>query len=155
MGSGPVLAVEASSLRPSVALLGPTGESWGRWDAPEGARGTATLAVAAQELLAGTEREVSVFAPLFDLQFKGRLDAVDFGACRIVDLKTTSDLGPNGKSFGYRFHDFHYGPQLWIYRELLWVITGEMFAVDLIVVVLAVVIEPGLNPLGEIFSGIG
>jgi tRNA threonylcarbamoyl adenosine modification protein YeaZ len=46
-----VLALEASTLRPGAALLGPDGERWGCWTEPSGRRGTATLAAAAGELL--------------------------------------------------------------------------------------------------------
>jgi tRNA threonylcarbamoyladenosine biosynthesis protein TsaB len=49
---GPFLALEASTLRPSVALLGPGGERWGQWMQAEGQRGTAPLAPALAELLA-------------------------------------------------------------------------------------------------------
>jgi tRNA threonylcarbamoyl adenosine modification protein YeaZ len=49
--NGPVLAIEASSLAPSLALAGPGEEPLGHWQAPEGARGTAMLAAAAAELL--------------------------------------------------------------------------------------------------------
>lgn len=48
---GPVLALEASSLEPSVALLGPGGERLGSWRQPAGVRGTAGLAQAAGALL--------------------------------------------------------------------------------------------------------
>ena len=49
---GPFLALEASTLRPSVALLGPAGEPWGQWMQERGQRGTAPLAPALAELLA-------------------------------------------------------------------------------------------------------
>jgi tRNA threonylcarbamoyl adenosine modification protein YeaZ len=55
---GPVLAIDASSRRPTVALLGPGGEEWGRWTQPEGKRGTADLAVQAARLL--EERRLGV-----------------------------------------------------------------------------------------------
>ncbi|HTE05270.1 MAG TPA: tRNA (adenosine(37)-N6)-threonylcarbamoyltransferase complex dimerization subunit type 1 TsaB [Planctomycetota bacterium] len=50
--SGPILALEASTLAVSVALLGPDGEPWGQVVAPPDARGTSLLASAAAELLA-------------------------------------------------------------------------------------------------------
>ena len=50
--SGPILALEASTLRPSAALLGPSGERWGQWSQDEGRRGTADLAPAVAALLA-------------------------------------------------------------------------------------------------------
>jgi len=50
--SGPILALEASTLRPSAALLGPSGERWGQWTQAEGRRGTADLAPAVAALLA-------------------------------------------------------------------------------------------------------
>jgi tRNA threonylcarbamoyl adenosine modification protein YeaZ len=56
---GPVLALEASTLRPGAALLGPGGEPWGCWQQAEGERGTAPLAAAAAELLAARGLSVS------------------------------------------------------------------------------------------------
>jgi len=47
-----LLALEASTLRPSVALVGPQGERCGHWTQAEPARGTASLAPAVGELLA-------------------------------------------------------------------------------------------------------
>ena len=49
---GPVLALEASTLRPSVALLDAAGGDAGRWMAATAAVGTADLAPAAAALLA-------------------------------------------------------------------------------------------------------
>jgi tRNA threonylcarbamoyl adenosine modification protein YeaZ len=49
--SGPILAIEASSLSPSLALAGPGEQPLGHWQSPEGTRGTAGLAAAAAELL--------------------------------------------------------------------------------------------------------
>lgn len=49
---GPVLAIDGSSARPTVALLGADGERWGAWTQEAGVRGTAQLAVQAGELLA-------------------------------------------------------------------------------------------------------
>jgi len=49
---GAVLAVDASSARPCVALLGPADERWGLWEQQPPARGTARLGAAAAELLA-------------------------------------------------------------------------------------------------------
>lgn len=49
--TGPVLALDGSSARPGVALLGPEGQDWGCWQQPEGERGTARLAPVAAELL--------------------------------------------------------------------------------------------------------
>lgn len=46
-----VLAIEASSLRPSIALCGPGDERLGHWEAPLGSRGTAELAAAVSALL--------------------------------------------------------------------------------------------------------
>lgn len=48
---GPVLALEASTLRASAALLGPDGEPWGGWLQPPGKPGTAPLAAAVAGLL--------------------------------------------------------------------------------------------------------
>ena len=56
---GPILALEASTLRPGAALLGPAGEPWGRWQQGEGERGTAPLAAAAAELLKARGLQVS------------------------------------------------------------------------------------------------
>lgn len=50
-GAGPILAIEASTLRAGVALLGPAGERWGLWTQGPGQRGTAPLAPAIAELL--------------------------------------------------------------------------------------------------------
>ena len=50
-GTGPILAIDASSARPTVALIGPDGEPWGLWTQEAGRRGTAILAVRAGELL--------------------------------------------------------------------------------------------------------
>jgi len=47
----PLLAIDASSSRPTVALTGPAGEPWGCWTQEAGRRGTAELAVRAGELL--------------------------------------------------------------------------------------------------------
>ena len=49
--TGPVLALEASTLRASAALLGPDGEPWGEWSQAEAQTGTAALAAAAGRLL--------------------------------------------------------------------------------------------------------
>src|SRR5262249_21393315 len=49
--SGPVLALEASTLRASAALLGPDGEPWGEWRQEEAQIGTAAVAAAAGRLL--------------------------------------------------------------------------------------------------------
>ncbi len=48
---GPVLALDASTLRPGAALLGPDGETWGAWQQEEGLLGTAPLGKAVAELL--------------------------------------------------------------------------------------------------------
>jgi len=50
--AGPILAVDASTLRASAALLGPGDADWGRWLQAEGERGSASLAPAVAELLA-------------------------------------------------------------------------------------------------------
>ena len=49
--AGPILALEASTLRASAALLGPAGEPWGEWQQDEAQIGTAALAAAAGRLL--------------------------------------------------------------------------------------------------------
>ncbi len=49
---GPVLALDASTLRPCVALLGPDGQPWGAWQPERPEPGTARLAPAVAELLA-------------------------------------------------------------------------------------------------------
>ncbi len=49
---GPVLALEASTLRAGAALLSPGGEPWGGWQQAEGESGTAPLAAAVARLLA-------------------------------------------------------------------------------------------------------
>jgi tRNA threonylcarbamoyladenosine biosynthesis protein TsaB len=59
---GPFLALEASTLRPSVALLGPGGERWGQWMPAQGQRGTAPLAPAISELLAARGTSVAALA---------------------------------------------------------------------------------------------
>jgi tRNA threonylcarbamoyl adenosine modification protein YeaZ len=46
-----MLALEASTATPGVALLGPGGEPWGAWSQAPGLRGTTHLAVAAGALL--------------------------------------------------------------------------------------------------------
>lgn len=48
---GPVLALEASTLRAGAALLSPDGEPWGCWLQAEGEPGTAPLAAAVARLL--------------------------------------------------------------------------------------------------------
>jgi len=48
---GPILAVDASTLRASAALLGPDDADWGRWLQPDGERGSASLAPAVEALL--------------------------------------------------------------------------------------------------------
>lgn len=48
---GPILALEASTLRASAALVDASGRVLGRWDQQPGARGTAALAAAAAALL--------------------------------------------------------------------------------------------------------
>ena len=60
--AGPFLALEASTLRPSVALLGPAGERWGQWMQAQGQRGTAPLAPAIAELLAARGTSVAALA---------------------------------------------------------------------------------------------
>lgn len=50
--TGPVLALDASTLRPCVALLGPGGEPWGAWQPEQPEPGTARLAPAVASLLA-------------------------------------------------------------------------------------------------------
>ena len=59
---GPFLALEASTLRPSVALLGPGGERWGQWMQAQGQRGTAPLAPALADLLAARRLPASGLA---------------------------------------------------------------------------------------------
>lgn len=49
--AAPILALDASSARPSVALTGPDDEPWGLWTQEAGRRGTAELAVHAGGLL--------------------------------------------------------------------------------------------------------
>jgi tRNA threonylcarbamoyladenosine biosynthesis protein TsaB len=49
--AGPVLALEASTLRASAALLGPAGEPWGEWQQEQPQIGTAALTAAAGRLL--------------------------------------------------------------------------------------------------------
>ena len=51
VASGAVLALEASTLRASAALLGPAGEPWGEWQQEQAQTGTAALAAAAGRLL--------------------------------------------------------------------------------------------------------
>ena len=57
-GSGPILAMDASSVQPTVALLGPADEAWGHWVQKAGLRGTRELAVRASELLQARELAV-------------------------------------------------------------------------------------------------
>jgi tRNA threonylcarbamoyladenosine biosynthesis protein TsaB len=57
--TGPILALEASTLAVSVALLGPDGEPWGQVVAAPDARGTSLLASAAAELLAARSLRAS------------------------------------------------------------------------------------------------
>lgn len=56
--SGPVLGLDASTLRAGVALLGPAGEPWGSWQPSEPVAGTAGLAGQVARLLA--ERGLAV-----------------------------------------------------------------------------------------------
>lgn len=58
---GPILAVDASTLAASVALLGPAGEL-GRWDQPDGVRGTAALAAGVGRVLADAGLSVADLA---------------------------------------------------------------------------------------------
>ena len=51
VANGPVLALEASTLQASAALLGPEGEPWGEWRQDQAQTGTAALAAAAGRLL--------------------------------------------------------------------------------------------------------
>lgn len=58
-GAGPILALDASTLRAGVALLGPAGERWGAWQQEAATRGTAALAPAIAQLLAARRLEVA------------------------------------------------------------------------------------------------
>jgi tRNA threonylcarbamoyladenosine biosynthesis protein TsaB len=51
VSAGPVLALDASTLRPGVALLGPDGQPWGCWQPALPEPGTANLAGAVADLL--------------------------------------------------------------------------------------------------------
>ena len=64
MNEGPVLAVDASGPRPTVALLGPDAEAWGCWTQVAGRRGTAQLAVETGKLLEARSLAVADLAGL-------------------------------------------------------------------------------------------
>lgn len=87
-----------------------------------------------REAVAECVREVSVFSEEFDMQVKGRLDAVDTKNARIVDAKFTNDIDPT--AFGRNAAGFSYPLKLacyhkWFQRETgkeikeVWMITVQ------------------------------
>lgn len=57
--SGPVLAVDASTLQATASIVGRDGSEWGAWRQPEGRRGTALLAPAVSDLLSSGQLAVA------------------------------------------------------------------------------------------------
>lgn len=77
----------------------------------------------AKNVLCHGESEVSLFATIDGVQVKGRADFLTDGV--IVDYKTTEDAG---SKFARSCVNYRYHVQMYVYRELLKVITGKDYA---------------------------
>ena len=84
----------------------------------------------ARELIDATQHEVTILCEDFEMQCKGRIDALGGGL--LIDLKTTTSVEDH--AFGRVSAGLHYPGKMSCYRRFVQLVTGELCEVKVIAV---------------------